>query len=137
MQHRLLVATLLLLPACAQRYAAPASVQTSTAPDEVFQCVRRQLTSLGYKQTSIDVDEHRISATQYDSEARRADIQFRRLAHRLEVQVAPDAAGQTTIGVTSHTFAEYTTQRGPTEVEEKAADQVKTDAQKLLNGCRG
>jgi hypothetical protein len=137
MQHRLLLATLLLLPACAQRYAAPASVQSSAAPDEVFQCVKRQLADLDYKQSSIDVDEHRVSGTKYDTEARRADVQFRRLAHRIEVQVGPDAGGQTTLGVTSHTFAEYTTQRGPTEVEEKAADQVKSDAQKLLDACRG
>jgi hypothetical protein len=64
-------------------------------------------------------------------------VQFRRLANRLEVEVAPDASGQTGIDVQSHTFAEYTTQRGPTEIEEKASDQVKADAQKLLDACRG
>jgi hypothetical protein len=137
MRHRLFLATLLFLPACAQRYAAPASVQTSAAPDEVFACVKRQLASLDYKQSSIDVDDRRITANKYDTEARRADVQFRRLVHRLEVEVAPDAGGQTSIGVQSHTFAEYVTHRGPTEVEEKAADQVKADAQKLLDACRG
>jgi hypothetical protein len=34
-----------------------------------------------------------------------------------------------------HTFAEYTTQRGPTEVEEKPSDQVRADTQQLLKRC--
>ena len=137
MRHRVLCGTFLLLSACAQRYAAPARLQTSAAPQEAFECVKRQMASLGYKQTSIDVDEHRIAGTKYDTEARRADVQFRRLVHRIEVDVAPDASGQTEIGVQGHTYAEYTTQRGPTEVEEKASNQVKEATQKLLDACRG
>jgi hypothetical protein len=137
MHQRWLLGTLLLLPACAQRYAAPATIQTSAAPDQVFDCVKRELPTLGYKQSSIDVDERRITGTKYDTEARRADVQFRRLVHRLAVEVAPDASGQTSVDVQSHTFAEYTTQRGPTEVEEQASAEVKEDAQKLLDTCRG
>jgi hypothetical protein len=128
---------LFLLSACSQRYAAPASVQTVAAPDETFNCIKRELSRLGYKQSSIDVDEHRITGNKYDLEARRADVQFRRLVNRLEVEVGPDAGGQTSIETQSHTFAEYTTQRGPTEVEEKASDEVKQDAEKLLGACRG
>ena len=137
MRYRLLFGTLLLLPACAQRYAASRTAQTSAAPDAAFECVKRQLSSLGYKQSSIDVAEHRISGTAYDTEARRADVQFRRLVNRLEVEVAPDASGQTSIAVKSHTLAEYTTQRGPTEIEEEASDQVKDAAQKLESACGG
>ena len=129
--------SLTLFCACSQRYAAPASVQTAVAPDETFNCVKRELSRLGYKQSSIDVDEHRITGNKYDTEARRADVQFRRLINRLEVEVGPDAGGQTSIEAKSHTFAEYTTQRGPTEVEEKASDEVKQDANKLLQTCRG
>jgi hypothetical protein len=131
------VIPLLLLAACSQRYAAPASIQTAAAPEETFDCVKHQLSSLGYKQSSIDVDEHRIVGNKYDTEARRADVQFRRLANRLMVQVAPNSGGQTSIDAESHTFAEYTTQRGPTEVEEPASDEVKQDAQKLLAACHG
>jgi hypothetical protein len=137
MHYRWFFGTLILLPACAQRYAAPARIETSAGPEESFNCVKKQLSTLGYKQSSVDVAEHRITAAKYDPKARRADVQFRRLANRLEVEVAPDASGQTGIDVQSHTFAEYTTQRGPTEIEEKASDQVKADAQKLLDACRG
>jgi hypothetical protein len=57
--------------------------------------------------------------------------------HRMEIEVGANAGGQTSIDVKSHTFAEYTTQRGPTEVEEKASAEVKEDAEKLLKACRG
>ena len=137
MRYRWLIGTLLLLPACGQHHAEPASVQTSAAPDAAFDCVKRQLPNLGYKQSSLDVAEHRITAQKYDTEARRPDVQFRRLIHRLEIEVGANAGGQTSIDVKSHTFADYTTQRGPTEVEEKASPEVKEDAQKLLKACRG
>jgi len=137
MRYRWLVGTLLLLPACSQHYAAPSSVQTSAGPDAAFDCVKRQLPTLEYKQSSIDVAEHRITAQKYDLEARRPDVQFRRLIHRMEIEVGANAEGQTSIDVKSHTFAEYTTQRGPTEVEEKASAEVKEDAEKLLKACRG
>jgi hypothetical protein len=128
---------LFLVPACAGRYAAPAQIETASSPNAAYDCVKRQLSALGYKQTSNDVDEHRVTGTKYDTEARRADVQFRRLVNRLEVQVGPGASGQTSIDVQSHTYGEYTTQRGPTEVEEPASDQLKQDAQKLLESCRG
>jgi hypothetical protein len=137
MRNRWLVGTLLLLPACGQHYAAPSSVQTSAVPDAAFDCVKRQLPILEYKQSSIDVAEHRITAQRYDTEARRPDVQFRRVIHRMEIEVGANAGGQTSIDVKSHTFAEYTTQRGPTEVEEKASTEVKEDAEKLLKACRG
>ena len=137
MRYRWFVGTLLLLPACGQHYAAPASGQTSSAPDAAFECIRRQLPILEYKQSSLDAAEHRITAQKYDLEARRSDVQFRRLINRMEVEVGANAGGQTSIDVTTHTFAEYTTQRGPTEVEEKASPEVKEDAQKLLKACRG
>lgn len=138
MHSRWLFGTILLLPACAQQpYAASASTRTPAAPEQALDCVKRQLPKLGYKQSSLDTGDHRINATQYDTEARRADVQFRRLVNRLEVEIGPEAGGQTSIDVRSRTFAEYTTQRGPTEVEEKPSAEVNDAAQKLLAACRG
>jgi len=137
MYSRWLVATLLLLPACAQRYAAPTNGSTSLAPEDAFDCIKRELPKLGYRQSSFDTGEHRITGNKYDTEARRADVQFRRLVHRLVVEVGPDANGQTSIEAQGHTFAEYTTQRGPTEVEEKASTEVQDAARKLLQTCSG
>jgi PBP1b-binding outer membrane lipoprotein LpoB len=138
MYSRSLLGILLLLPGCAQQpYAASSSARTQVAPEQALECVKRELPKLGYKQNSLDVAEHRINATKYDTEARRADVQFRRLVNRLEVEIGPEAGGQTSIDVRGRTFAEYTTQRGPTEVEEKASPEVNDAAQKLLSACRG
>jgi len=137
MRYRWLIGTLLLLPACGQHYAEPVSVQTSAAPAAAFDCVRHQLPLLDYKQSSLDMAEFRVTGNKYDLEARRPDVQFRRVINRMEIDVGANAGGQTSIDVKSRTFAEYTTQRGPTEVEEKASPQVQEDAQKLLKACRG
>jgi hypothetical protein len=95
------------------------------------------MSDLGYKPTSIDEDQHRISGTKVDMTTRRPDTQFRRILQRLEVEVGPEADGQTGIVVQGRTFGEYTTQRGPTEVEEKASEEVKAASQQLLERCRG
>ena len=49
---------------------------------EVFECVKGQIPALGYTQTSIDVEDHRITARKYDKEARYADSRFRRMIER-------------------------------------------------------
>jgi hypothetical protein len=136
MHHRIIWMGALFLAGCGGRLAAPVTAATSAGPEETFDCVKQQLKDLGYKQNSIDVDAHRITATKIDDKTRRSDTQFRRMLNRIEAEVAPQANGQTSIQVTSHTFAEYTTQRGPTEVEEKASDEVRAAEQQIVEGCR-
>jgi hypothetical protein len=136
MHHRVLWAGALLLAGCAQRLATPISARTSAGPEETFDCVKQQLKELDYKQSSIDVDNHRISATKIDDKTRRSDTQFRRMLNKIDVEVAPQADGQTGMDVVGRTFAEYTTQRGPTEVEEKASNEVRTAQQHLVERCR-
>jgi hypothetical protein len=137
MHYRLIVGGTLLLSACAQQYAAPASARSSLSPEETFSCVRREMPKLGYKQSSVDVDARRINGTKIDAESRRPDTQFRRILDKLEVEVAPQADGHTGIEIKGRTFAEYTTQRGPTEVEEKPSVEVQSAAEQLLKRCRG
>ena len=136
MQHRVLFVGALVISACAQRFAAEESMQTSATPDQTFQCVRKQFDSLGYRRTSLDTDARRVNGTKIDEKTRRADTQFRRMLNKLEVEVSPEATGQTSLKVAGHTFAEYTTQRGPTEVEEKASADVRSATQTLLERCR-
>jgi hypothetical protein len=136
MHHRVFLLGSLFLSACGQRLAAPAKGSTSASPDETFECVKNQMAALGFKQSSVDADEHRVTATKIDMKTRRSDTQFRRLLDRLEVEVAAAADGQTSIDVRGHTFAEYTTQRGPTEVEEKPSADVNAASQELLSRCR-
>jgi hypothetical protein len=136
MHYRLLFAGALLLWGCSQRLSDPVSTRTSAGPEDTFDCVRKQLPDLGYKQSSIDLDEHRMSGVKIDMKSRRPDTQFRRMLLRMDVEVAAQADGQTSIEVHPRTLAEYTTQRGPTEVEEKASEEVRRDAQQLLKRCR-
>jgi len=137
MHHRAWVVAAMVLSACGQStYSTPASTTTTAGPDETYACVKKQLGELGYKQTSNDAAEFRVTATKFDYESRRPDVQFRRMVNKLDVDMAPEANGTTSIKALGRTFAEYTTQRGPTEQEEKASEQVKTDTQALLERCR-
>jgi hypothetical protein len=136
MRYCLAFAATLLLPACSGRLSTPVNVSNSASPQDTFDCVKKQLIALGYKQTSIDVDELRITAVKIDPKSRRPDTQFRRILNRIEVDVGAGANGQTSLEIRPHTLAEYTTQRGPTEVEEKESDEVKNDSQQLVERCR-
>jgi hypothetical protein len=136
MHYRVWIAGTLLLAACGQSLADQTSIRTSATPDQTFECVRKQLDALGYKRTSYDTDARRINGTKIDEKTRRSDTQFRRMLDKLEVEVSPQADGQTSLQVAGRTFADYTTQRGPTEVEEKASPEVRSASQKLVERCR-
>jgi hypothetical protein len=136
MAYRRFLAGLVALAGCAHAYATPTEVRTSAAPETVFACVKQQLDKLGYKQSSIDTEELRVNATKIDLTSRRSDTQFRRVLNKFEVDIDAGADGQTSLKVVPRTFAEYTTQRGPTEVEEKPSKAVESDAQRLVEACR-
>jgi hypothetical protein len=136
MLYRALFAGTVTLSACGQALSSPVSTRTSAGPEDTYACVRKQLGELDYKQTSYDATELRIAATKIDTKSRRPDVQFRRIHDKLDVKVAAEADGKTSIEALPRTFAEYTTQRGPTEEQEKASEQVKSDAQQLLERCR-
>ena len=126
------------LAACSNAPLATTLSAPSPAPaPDVFQCARNGLKALEFEQASYDVGENRLTARAYDYESRRPDVQFRRIVDRLEVEAEP-AGGDavTTLKVTAHTFAEYTTQRGPTEVEERASEKARTAAKRLLDRCQ-
>ena len=105
------------------------------APD-AFECLRNQLKSVGFAQTSYDADELRITARKYDETVRRPNVTFRRLVDRLEIVVAPGTGDAiTNIAVDAKTFAEYNTHRGPTEEQEQTSATAQTAAQTLIQKC--
>jgi hypothetical protein len=129
------VSLLLLAAGCGGTLYLAANGRSPRPPVEVFDCVKGQVPVLGYTQTSIDVEDHRITARRYDKEARYADSRFRRMIDRLTVEVAGSAEGGAVLKVGAHTFAELATQRGPTEIEQEASPAVKEAARKLLDEC--
>ena len=87
-------------------------------------CARAKLETLGYQQTSFDQTDFRLTARKIDNSVHRADPQYRHNIDRVEVQAAPGADGKTSLAVTGRTYAEFSTQRGPTEEEEQASKAV-------------
>lgn len=136
MLYRVFLGAAVLLSGCGKALSAPVSTRTAAGPDDTFACVKKQLGALGYRQTSNDAADYRLTATKIDSKSRRPDVQFRRILDKLDVDVSATAEGQTSIEVLPRTFAEYTTHRGPTEEQERASELAKADAQTLLDRCR-
>lgn len=123
--------------ACVGGSLAATTTQPSPAPaPDAFACVRDQLKAVDFSQTSYDAEHLRLTARRIDEEQRRPDTQFRRMVDRLEVEVAPGSGeALSTITVTASTFAELTTQRGPTEVQEKTSERARAAVQTILDGC--
>jgi hypothetical protein len=110
----------------------------SPAPTpDVFACARGQLKANRFDQTSIDVNDNRLTARKYDETVTRPDVSFRRLVDRLEIDVAPGAGGDTvtTVSVKARTFAETMNQRGPTETQERTSEGAKAAAQAIVDKC--
>jgi hypothetical protein len=123
--------------ACLGGSLATRMSDTSPSPaPEVMDCARGQLNSLGVSQSSDDAERLRLTASKLDESQRRPDTQFRRMVDRVAIEVAPAGAGAVTaITVDATTFAEMTTQRGPTEVQEKASETARGAAQTILQKC--
>ena len=128
---------LCMLAACSNAPLARTLTASSPSPaPDVFQCARDQLKAIRFDPSSIDLDARRLTARRYDEKARRPDVQFRRVIDRLEIEAVPSAdAGVTTLEITARTFGEYTTQRGPTENEEKTSETALSAAQTILQKC--
>ena len=128
--------TLCMLAACNNAPLARTLTASSPSPaPDVFQCARDQLKAIRFDQSSIDLDARRLTARRYDDNARRPDVQFRRVIDRLEIEAVPAESGVTTLEVTARTFGEYTTQRGPTENEEKTSETALSAAETILQKC--
>jgi hypothetical protein len=128
----------LLTAGCAVVLRTSSYMPASRSPTPVvFACVRGQLKANRFDQTSIDVDENRLTARKYDETVRRPDVTFRRLVDRLEIEVAPGVGGDsvTTISVKARTFGETVNQRGPTEDQERTSETARAAAQSIIDKC--
>jgi hypothetical protein len=133
------VVALGVLAACSNAPLTTSLTAASPAPaPDVFACVRQQIKAIDFTQTSVDLAEQRVTARRYDETQRRSNTQFRRVVDRLEVEAAPSGgATPTTLKVEARTFAEYATQRGPTEEQERTSETANRAAQTLVDRCGG
>ncbi len=93
------------------------------APD-VFGCLRNQLKTTGFSQSSLDQGELRFTARKIDEEYTvNRTRSSAAMIDRIAFDVEPGTGGNITeiIGEAS-SFAEYSTERGPTEEQHKASD---------------
>jgi hypothetical protein len=134
--YRSLLISLLTAGCGGQMTSSYMAASPSPTPD-VFACVRGQLKANRFDQTSIDVDDNRLTARKYDETVRRPDVTFRRLVDRLEIEVAPGVGGDsvTTISVKARTFGETVNQRGPTEDQERTSETARVAAQSIIDKC--
>jgi uncharacterized protein (DUF1501 family) len=135
MTSRSVFATVLLLGACGggtQYITLTAS--PAAGPAAVIDCARSQFGKLDYQQIAYDVRGHRVLAKKTDTTATRADPQFLRLINQIEAEATTEATG-TGLKIVAHTIGQYSTHRGPTDVEEKASAQVNRDAETILQAC--
>ena len=136
MRSHTMLGTLLLAGACGGgRFYSTLTASPSAAPADAIACARSKVRSLGYDETSFDQTDNRVTARKVDNSVRRPEPQFRRNVDRLEIQAAPDSSGKTSLTVIGHTFAEYSTHRGPTEEEERASADVKHSSQAIIDAC--
>lgn len=128
--------TLLLLGACGGgSFPVILTASPAASPADAIACVRSKLAPLGYQQTSYDETDFRVTARSIDTGVHRTDPRFRRNINRLEIEAVPGADGKTALKVIGRSFAEFETQRGPTEEEERASVEVKQSAQAILDAC--
>jgi hypothetical protein len=136
MRSHPMLGTLLLVGACGGgTFYTTLTAAPSTSPPDVMACAKAKLTQLGYQQTSLDQTDNRLTVRKIDNTVQHPDPQFRRNVNRLEIEAAAGADGKTALTVVGHTFAEYSTQRGPTEVEERASQDVNQAAQAVVQSC--
>jgi hypothetical protein len=116
-------------------YTVSSTADVPTPVADVFACLRQQIQTVGYRQRSLDVDEHRVSAQRYDDTVRRPDVHFRRMVDVLEFQVGAGPSGGSSIKVESKTFAEYMSQQGQTLEQEATSESVRATGEAVLAAC--
>jgi tRNA nucleotidyltransferase (CCA-adding enzyme) len=113
------------------------SVSAAMGPQDSYDCVRKQLKAMKYKEESHDDDAHRVIARKENTELAVSATTLRKTFDQLVTEIHADASGTTVIKVEAHSFREYQTARGPTVDEQEATQLVQADASELLKQCQG
>ncbi|MGH7419383.1 MAG: hypothetical protein ACREKB_16545 [Candidatus Rokuibacteriota bacterium] len=129
------LAALLVLAGCGSSFTATLTAAPAAPVPDVFRCARSQLEALGYRQSSIDVDEHRVTARRIDQSVQRPDVTFRRAIDQIEIEVTSSASGEASLTIQAKTLAEHVTRAGFVLELEPASDGVKAAAQSVLQVC--
>jgi hypothetical protein len=136
MTSRSLLTGLVVLGACGGGVLYTTTNATpSAAPADAIACIKTNIGKLGYQLVAFDTTDPRIVAKKFDNTVNRPEPQFRHIINRIEAEGMPGADGKTQLKIVGHTVAEFSTQRGPTETEERASPTVTQDVQALAQAC--
>ncbi len=131
------VATALLLAGCGAKLWPTYRATTDTPTRDALACAAQQADSLGYKviynreglveaRRNLPLDEGGGSYRDY----RKYDI-------LLVAAERGGSQGGSALEVTAKSFTEQMTRRGPTIVDERAREEVKSSARELIGRCGG
>jgi hypothetical protein len=135
MRTRFPIWILLSLAGCGTLWPS-VSATTASPRNEVFECARAQVESLGYSLTRNDRADGYLEGRKLAPIGRHRPYQEVRRFDVLSIQVSREDAGvETRLVVEARSFSEQSTRRGPTVTDEKATPAVKADAQALLEQC--
>ncbi len=123
------------LAGCAGTLYSLSKAASTAAPDDAYTCMTDQLKRLGYQRRNYDPQERWYVGQKSDPAARLADVRFRQRVNRLDIRVRPDASGNSGIVLKAQTFDQFDNQQGLAETEIPASNQVKLDAQALIEAC--
>ena len=132
---RLVLPLIILLAACSHPFFFTTGAKSLSTPDIAYRCAQVQLDTLGYARVRHDDMERRIIGRKEDPKVHISSTTFRKAFNTLEVDIHPDASGQSAIEIKAQTFHQYSLQRGNTEEEVSASPEVKADAATLAQAC--
>jgi hypothetical protein len=135
MMRRMSILLFCALAACAGRLYTVSTGNSTAAPDDAFTCVQDQFRKLGYQRKNYDAGERWYLGQKSDPTARLADVRFRQRVNRLDIRVRPAASGNSALEIKAQTFDQFDNQQGLAETEISASNQVKLDAQAVMEAC--
>ena len=129
------LAGLLALAGCGGTLMSAMQGVTPSAPDAAFECTKRQFNTLGYRVTAHNDTDLRLVGEKLDPSLRVANGLFKRGFHRIEVEIRPDASGNSAYSTKLQSYREYVSSQGTTLEEVKVPASAVADQRKLLDAC--
>ena len=133
--NRLVCLVLLAAVGCSRTLYTTTAAQSTAAPDDALTCVHEKLKALGYDRVRHDTEARWVVYRKFDYSVKVSSGTFRRAFELLDVRVHPEATGTTGLEIQAHTFHQYELQRGQTDEEQSASNNVKADAAALAQAC--
>jgi hypothetical protein len=133
--NRLVCLGLLAVAGCSRTLYSTTGAQSTAAPDVALTCVQEKLKELGYDRVRLDTETRWVVYRKYDYSVKISSGTFRRAFELIDVRVHPEATGTTGLEIQAHTFHQYELQRGQTDEEQSASNNVKADAATLAQAC--